>query len=440
MRQKSSLTNRMTRYLYFALGGVVLMAGASTFVSNPSQSQSTNDSIYDNLALFGEVFESIRYNYVEEIDDKELIHSAINGMLTSLDPHSNFLSAEDFNDMQQRTRGEFGGLGIEITMEDGFVKVVSPIDDTPADKAGILSGDLIVGIDGESVLGMTLTEAVDLMRGEIGSEITITVKRGDKPVFDVTLSRDVIKMRSVRYESFGNVGYIRVTTFSEQTTPGVMNAVDSLRDEHGKNLAGLVIDLRNNPGGLLNEAISVTDAFLNEGEIVSTRGRNDGSASRFFAQNGDISDGLPIVVLINSGSASASEIVAGAFKDHGRALIMGTRSFGKGSVQSIIPVGRDGAMRLTTARYYTPSGVSIQGTGITPDILVELALVEDIDDGAFREEDLKGSLENNNAENGTTNDDDNTAEDDMPEAIRDYQLARAVDLLSGLRVFNGLSQ
>jgi carboxyl-terminal processing protease len=219
-----------------------------------------------------------------------------------------------------------------------------------------------------------------------------------------------------------------------------MNAVDSLRDEHGKNLAGLVIDLRNNPGGLLNEAISVTDAFLNEGEIVSTRGRNDGSASRFFAQNGDISDGLPIVVLINSGSASASEIVAGAFKDHGRALIMGTRSFGKGSVQSIIPVGRDGAMRLTTARYYTPSGVSIQGTGITPDILVELALVEDIDDGAFREEDLKGSLENNNAENGTTNEDDNTAKDDMPEAIRDYQLARAVDLLSGLRVFNGLSQ
>jgi carboxyl-terminal processing protease len=325
-------------------------------------------------------------------------------------------------------------------MEDGFVKVVSPIDDTPADKAGILSGDLIVGIDGQGVLGMTLTEAVDLMRGEIGSEITITVKRGDKPVFDVTLNRDVIKMRSVRFESFGNVGYIRITTFSEQTTPGLINAVQSLKDKHGKALAGLVIDLRNNPGGLLNEAISVTDAFLSEGEIVSTRGRNDGSASRFFAQKGDISNGLPIIVLINSGSASASEIVAGAFKDHGRALIMGTRSFGKGSVQSVIPVGRDGAMRLTTARYYTPSGVSIQGTGITPDILVELALVEDIEDGAFREEDLKGSLENNNAENGTADDSLSANETDAPEAIRDYQLARAVDLLSGLRVFNGLGQ
>jgi len=440
MRHNTSLTHRMFRYFCFVLGGMVLMAGASTFVSNPSQSQSTNSSIYDNLALFGEVFESIRYNYVEEVDDKELIYSAINGMLTSLDPHSNFLSAEDFNDMQDRTRGEFGGLGIEITMEDGFVKVVSPIDDTPADKAGILSGDLIVGIDGQGVLGMTLTEAVDLMRGEIGSEITITVKRGDKPVFDLTLNRDVIKMRSVRFESFGNVGYIRITTFSEQTTPGLITAVQSLKDKHGKALAGLVIDLRNNPGGLLNEAISVTDAFLSEGEIVSTRGRNDGSASRFFAQKGDISNGLPIIVLINSGSASASEIVAGAFKDHGRALIMGTRSFGKGSVQSVIPVGRDGAMRLTTARYYTPSGVSIQGTGITPDILVELALVEDIEDGAFREEDLKGSLENNNAENGTADDSLSANETDAPEAIRDYQLARAVDLLSGLRVFNGLGQ
>lgn len=440
MRHKTSLVHRLFRYLYFVLGGVVLMAGVSSFVSTPSQSQSTNDSIYDHLALFGEVFESIRYNYVEEVDDKELIYSAINGMLTSLDPHSNFLSAEDFNDMQERTRGEFGGLGIEITMEDGFVKVVSPIDDTPADKAGIQSGDLIVGINGEGVLGMTLTEAVDLMRGEIGSEITITVKRGDKPVFDVTLNRDVIKMRSVRFESYGNVGYVRITTFSEQTTPGLVNAVQSLKEQHGKALAGLVIDLRNNPGGLLNEAISVTDAFLSEGEIVSTRGRNDGSASRYFAQKGDISDGLPIVVLINSGSASASEIVAGAFKDHGRALIMGTRSFGKGSVQSVIPVGRDGAMRLTTARYYTPSGVSIQGTGITPDIVVELAVVENIDEGDFREEDLKGSLENNNAENGTANNTEDAGETAAPEAIKDYQLARAVDLLSGLRVFNGLGQ
>jgi carboxyl-terminal processing protease len=281
------------------------------------------------------------------------------------------------------------------------------------------------------------------MRGKIGSEITVTIKRGEIAPFDVTLKRDVIKMRSVRSDSYGHVGYIRITNFTEQTTPGLLKAMTDLREEHGKKLIGVVLDLRNNPGGLLSEAISVTDAFLDQGEIVSTRGRNESSASRYFAREGDISNGMPIVVLINSGSASASEIVAGALKDHERALIMGTRSFGKGSVQSIVPIGRDAAMRITTARYYTPSGVSIQGTGITPDIIVELAIVENIDDGAFREEDLKGSLENQDAtelpseEELADDDDDN---DEEEEGIKDYQLARAVDLLNGLKVFKGVMQ
>ena len=430
-----------SRYLYLTLLGVIMMVGVVTIMSSPSNSQTSRDQVYQDLSLFGEVFESIRNNYVEPVDDKELIHSAINGMLTSLDPHSSFLTSDDFDQMQERTKGEFGGLGIEITMEDGFVKVVSPIDDTPAARAGIISGDLIIGIDGQNVLGMTLTEAVDLMRGKIGSEITVTIKRGEIAPFDITLKRDVIKMRSVRSDSYGHVGYIRITNFTEQTTPGLLKAMTDLREEHGKKLIGVVLDLRNNPGGLLSEAISVTDAFLDQGEIVSTRGRNESSASRYFAREGDISNGMPIVVLINSGSASASEIVAGALKDHERALIMGTRSFGKGTVQSIVPIGRDAAMRITTARYYTPSGVSIQGTGITPDIIVELAIVENIDDGAFREEDLKGSLENQDAtelpsEEELADDDDN----DEEEGIKDYQLARAVDLLNGLKVFKGVMQ
>jgi carboxyl-terminal processing protease len=432
---------RSSRYLYLTLLGVIMMVGVFTIMSSPSNSQTSRDQVYEDLSLFGEVFESIRDNYVEPVDDKELIHSAINGMLTSLDPHSSFLTADDFDQMQERTKGEFGGLGIEITMEDGFVKVVSPIDDTPAARAGIISGDLIIGIDGQNVLGMTLTEAVDLMRGKIGSEITVTIKRGEIAPFDVTLKRDVIKMRSVRSDSYGHVGYIRITNFTEQTTPGLLKAMTDLREEHGKKLIGVVLDLRNNPGGLLSEAISVTDAFLDQGEIVSTRGRNESSASRYFAREGDISNGMPIVVLINSGSASASEIVAGALKDHERALIMGTRSFGKGSVQSIVPIGREAAMRITTARYYTPSGVSIQGTGITPDIIVELAIVENIDDGAFREEDLKGSLENQDATELPSDEElADDADNDEEEGIKDYQLARAVDLLNGLKVFKGVMQ
>lgn len=412
--------------------GVIL---ATTLMPGTSVSQANNtEETYRQLTLFGDVFQRVREEYVEEIEDSELISTAINGMLTSLDPHSNFLAEEAFDKMKVRTKGEFGGLGIEITMEDGLVKVVSPIDDTPADRAGIQSGDLIIKIAEEEVLGLTLAEAVERMRGPVGSDIDITIKRDGVEPFVVTITRDTIKMRSVRHESYDEVGYIRLTTFSEQTTPGLMKAIKALRDEHGDELDGLILDLRNNPGGLLSEAISVADTFLDKGEIVSTRGRHEEDTSRFYATAGDEVDGLPIVVLINSGSASASEIVAGALKDHQRALVMGTRSFGKGSVQSIIPLPGHGAMRLTTARYFTPSGVSIQATGIEPDIMVELAVVEDIEKGAVREEDLRGALDNSPEE------DNATAEDDESVNIEDYQLARAIDLLRGINVFRNVVQ
>ena len=422
----------------FAIFGVAVFGALAVFFINPSQSVSdstTSEETYRQLSLFGDAFQLVRDDYVEEIEDKELISNAINGMLSALDPHSSYLPDDAFKKMQERTRGEFGGLGIEITMEDGYVKVVSPIDDTPADKAGIRAGDLIVRIEEDDVLGMTLSEAVALMRGPVGSEITVTVRRGSDNFFDVTIIRDVIKMRSVRHESFDEVGYIRITTFSDQTTPGLKKAVNELRDEHGDNLDGIILDLRNNPGGLLREAISVSDAFLEEGEIVSTRGRQENQNSRHYATSGDLIDGLPLVVLINSGSASASEIVAGALKDHKRAIVMGTRSFGKGSVQSIVPLPGHGAVRITTARYYTPSGVSIQSTGIAPDIDVELAVVEDLEDGAVREEDLRGALENTSDENANEEDKD---EEEESVNLRDYQLARAIDLIQGVQVFKSL--
>jgi len=416
-------------------GGIMLILMVFTLVApGTSVSQSsTNEDTYRQLSLFGDVFQRVREEYVEEVDDKELIDNAINGMLSALDPHSGFLGEDDFAKMQVRTRGEFGGLGIEITMEDGYVKVVSPIDETPAARAGIKAGDLIIRISDTDVLGLTLNEAVELMRGPVGSDIEITIKRGNTDPFQVTLKRDVIKMRSVRYESYGEVGYIRITTFSEQTTPGLKKAILALKAEHGDRLDGFILDLRNNPGGLLNEAVSVTDTFLEKGEIVSTRGRKESETSRFYARDGDETDGAPLVVLINSGSASASEIVAGALKDHGRALIMGTRSFGKGSVQSVIPMPGHGAMRLTTARYYTPSGVSIQATGIEPDILVELAVVEDIEDGVVREEDLRGALEKSDTATTSTDDEKETSLN-----MRDYQLARAIDLLKGVNIFKSI--
>jgi len=432
MLRLSPLTKIFAKSATFVTMAVI--AGLAMPSLTTAQTQNSEET-YRQLSLFGDVFQRVRSDYVEEIEDKELIEAAINGMLTSLDPHSSFLPDDSFKKMQVQTTGRFGGLGIEVTMDSGFVKVVSPIDDTPAAQAGLQPEDYIIAVNGETVLGLSLNEAVEQLRGPIGSEVTITVQRGQDEPFDVDIIRDEIKIRSVRSTLFEDVGYIRITTFSEQTTPGLLDAVDELRsqaDEDG--LAGLVLDLRNNPGGLLAEAIKVSDAFLEEGEIVSTRGRSGEDISHAYARPGDIAAGLPVVVLINSGSASASEIVAGALKDHKRAILMGNRSFGKGSVQSVIPMPGFGAMRLTTARYYTPSGVSIQAKGITPDIEVELARIETVDTGIGREEDLRGALDS--SDNGSS--EDNAEAFDQSKV--DYQLARAIDLLRGMRVFGQMAQ
>ena len=429
----------MTTQLIFRTMAVIAIA-VVIGISLPNQHHAnaqSNEDAYRQLSLFGDVFERVRNEYVEEKTDKEIIEAAINGMLTSLDPHSGYLPDDNFEAMQVQTRGRFGGLGIEVTMQNGFVKVVSPIDDTPASKAGMQPEDFIIAIDGESVLGKNLSEAVDILRGPIGSEVTITVQRGQAEPFEVTIIRDEIKIRSVRHEIYDNVGYIRITTFSEQTTPGLVNAIDDIFKSEGENLKGFILDLRNNPGGLLSEAISVSDAFLEGGEIVSTRGREDSQTQHAYARPGDVARGMPLIVLINSGSASASEIVAGALKDHKRAILMGTRSFGKGSVQSIIPMPGHGAIRLTTARYYTPSGVSIQAKGISPDIEVELARIEKLDGGRYREEDLQGALDSNANEESDENADKTDPEETDITKI-DFQLARAIDLLQGLSVFGDM--
>src|SRR5712691_8513830 len=332
---------------------------------------------YKQLNLFGEVFERVRADYVDEVSDDSLVESAINGMLTSLDPHSNYLNAKNFTDMKVQTRGEFGGRGIDLSMESGLVKVVSPIDDTPAARAGLKPADLITHLDGAPVQGLTLPEAVEKMRGPVNSEITLTIRREGQEPFDVKLTRANIKIQSVRsHLESNNVGYIRITSFNEQTDVGLNNAMKNLKQQANNKLIGVVLDLRNNPGGLLDQAVAVSDAFLDKGEIVSTRGRRSEDAQRYNARPGDIAAGLPMAILINGGSASASEIVAGALQDHHRAVLIGTRSFGKGSVQTIIPLAGHGAMRLTTARYYTPSGRSIQAKGIDPDIVVEAAKIE----------------------------------------------------------------
>ena len=388
---------------------------------------------YRQLDLFGDVFERVRAQYVEEKTDEEMIENAINGMLTALDPHSAYLDNEKFEDMQVNTRGEFGGLGIEVTMENGVVKVVSPIDDTPAARAGIQAGDYIVQIDDEPVIGLSLSEAVDKMRGKVGTEINLLVTReGAEAPLELTLIRDVIKIRSVRHRVEGNSGYIRITTFNNNADAGVKKAVQEIKAELGNNLNGYVLDLRNNPGGLLNQAIAVSDAFLDKGEIVSTRGRHEEDTKRDNATAGDLAEGLPIVVLINGGSASASEIVAGALQDHRRAILLGTKSFGKGSVQTVIPLPGHGAMRLTTARYYTPSGRSIQAKGIEPDIIVEPAKIEVYDvSGRLREENLKGALDRK----PVNDNEDEASEEDGEEEIQDYQLLRALDLLNGLTLY-----
>jgi carboxyl-terminal processing protease len=344
---------------------------------------------YRQLSLFGDVFERVRSDYVEKPDDSKLVESAINGMLAGLDPHSSYMDAKSFRDMQVQTRGEFGGLGIEVTMEDGLIKVVSPIDDTPASKAGVMANDIITHLDDEPVQGLTLNQAVDKMRGPVNTKIKIKIMRKgqDKPV-ELTITRDIIRVMSVRSRSEGDdVGYIRITQFNEQTTDGLKKAISDITSQDGDKLKGFIIDLRNNPGGLLDQAISVSDAFLEKGEIVSTRGRNADETQRFIAHPGDLTKGKPLIVLINGGSASASEIVAGALQDHRRATLIGTRSFGKGSVQTIIPLGSgNGALRLTTARYFTPSGHSIQAKGIVPDIEV----LQDVPDELKGRADIKG--------------------------------------------------
>ncbi|MDP3262413.1 MAG: S41 family peptidase [Tabrizicola sp.] len=441
----------MKKFVMAALGGTVAGALLTTQVAGPllAQEAAKDSSVYEQLDLFGDIFERIRAQYVEPVKTEALVEAAINGMLTSLDPHSSYLSAKDFDDMQVQTRGEFGGLGIEVTQEEGFIKVISPMDGTPAAKAGIQAGDFITHVNGESVLGLVLDDAVAMMRGPIGSEIIITVVREGTPEpFDVSIIRDTIKLSAVRGRTVGNTVVLRITTFNDQTTPSMTEALKKGIEELGgiDKLDGVVIDLRNNPGGLLNEAITVSDAFLDKGEIVSTRGRDPVSGERYNAQPGDMINGKPIVLLINGGSASASEIVAGALQDHRRAIVVGTKSFGKGSVQTLIPLRGDGAMRLTTARYYTPSGRSIQALGISPDIVVNQPAAEPPVEGADEkgpasavgdrtEASLRGAISNDSM----TDDEKRLYEEELARAEEsaklrdeDYQLAYAVDILKGL--------
>jgi len=436
---------RKSEYALWALLVLAVLAAGSTMVSLArSQSASAaNSEIYRQLDLFGEVLERVRSDYVEKPEDPKLIEAAINGMLTALDPHSAYLNPKHFRDMQVQTRGEFGGLGIEVTMENGVVKVVSPIEDTPAARAGLMSGDLITHLDKEQIFGLTLQEAVEKMRGPVNSPITLTiVRKGTEDPFEVKVVRDVIHINPVKFNAEGDdIGYIRLTTFNEQTTANLQKAIEDLKKQLGPKLKGYIVDLRNNPGGLLDQAISVSDAFLDQGAIVLTRGRNLEETQRSNARPGDITDGQKIVVLINGGSASASEIVAGALQDHHRATIIGTRSFGKGSVQTIIPLGSNGALRLTTARYYTPSGRSIQAKGIDPEVVVEEELPDELKQkaevqGTRGEANLRGHLK------GDEEDEDGAAESEEtsgsssyvpPEKEKDTQLNFALDLLRGIK-------
>ncbi|GAB5447013.1 S41 family peptidase [Gymnodinialimonas sp.] len=435
----------MKKLMMAAVGGIAGGVLLSTQVAGPllAQEAERNASVYEQLDLFGDIFERIRQNYVEEVDEAELIEAAINGMLISLDPHSSYISASDFEDMQVQTRGEFGGLGIEVTQEDGFVRVITPMDDTPAMEAGVESGDFITAVDGEALLGLTLEQAVDLMRGPVGSDIVITIVReGEEQPFDLTITRDRIQLTAVRARLEGNTAVLRVSTFSDQTFPNLREGLMELIEEVGglENMNGVVLDLRNNPGGLLNQAIRVSDAFLEQGEIVSTRGREPQDGERYNATPGDMIEGLPMVVLINGGSASASEIVAGALQDHRRAVVVGTNSFGKGSVQSVMPLAGDGAMRLTTSLYYTPSGRSIQALGVAPDIIVEQrdpVEVEEDEEGrpARSEAGLRGAIENSSlTEDQLQQLEEERAIAEATAALRneDYQLAYAIDILTGL--------
>lgn len=427
-----------------AVLGLITSAFITLEIAKPTNANeaSENKSTYEQLSLFGDIFERIREKYVEEVNDEDLIRAAINGMLTSLDPHSSYLPPSDFDQMKVQTRGEFGGLGIEVTQEEGYVKVVSPIDDTPAFRAGIEAGDLITAVDGQSLLGLSLDEAVKLMRGPVGSEIVLTIFREtiEEP-YDVTIIRDTIKPLVVRHRLEGDTAYVRLTTFNDQTYRGLEKAIKEMTKEAGgiKNINGFVLDLRNNPGGLLSQAIKVSDAFLDKGEIVSTRSKHKGEGDRFNAMRGDLAKGKPIVVIINGGSASASEIVAGALQDHRRAIILGTKSFGKGSVQTIMPLQGNGAIRLTTSRYYTPSGRSIQAVGVVPDILVEPRKASEDDKNSKKtrsEASLRGSLTKELSETDKKRLDEQ--EEKLNEKAKlqqeDYQLSYAIDLLRGFSV------
>lgn len=392
---------------------------------------------YELLNLFGEVMERAKISYVEEVSDKKLIESAINGMLVALDPHSSYLDSNSFKYMNEQTKGKFGGLGIEVTMENSLVKVVSPIDDTPAAKAGLKAGDYITSIDGEQVMGLTLNEAVDKMRGKVGSKVKLTVRRGGEKPFDVTLKREEIKIQSVKSDlKNDDVAYVRITSFSENTDKMIEKAIKEAKKKAKGKLKGVVLDVRNNPGGLLDQAVSISDLFLDKGEIVSTRSRNESDTVKYTAKKGDIVNGLPIVVLINEGSASASEIVAGALQDHHRAIILGEKSFGKGSVQTVIPLGKYGAMRLTTARYYTPSGRSIQAKGIEPDVEVKQAKIQEVESGGFgmTEAELKGALKNETVDDTAK---EKTKKADAEALNNDYQLVRAIDLVKALNLYSG---
>jgi carboxyl-terminal processing protease len=452
----------VTAALAFSAGAMLVPVLAQD--KTEPKSGSDKSELYQQLNLFGDVLERIRRDYVEPVDEKTLMENAINGMLAALDPHSSYMNPKVYKDMQVQTRGEFGGLGIEVTMENGVIKVVSPIDDTPASKAGVQSGDLIFALDGEPVQGLTLQEAVEKMRGKVGTAIKISIRRDKvKDPIDLSLTRETIKVKATRFRLEGDVGYIRVTSFTEQSTSGVLDAVEKIKKEAGPKLKGYVLDLRNNPGGLLDQAISMSDAFLDKGEIVSVKARKAEDVQRWNAKAGDVTGGLPIVVLMNGGSASASEIVAGALQDHRRAIILGTRSFGKGSVQTIMQVTGGGAIRLTTALYFTPSGRSIQKEGIKPDIEVEQAKVEAIQQrSGFREENLRRSITNPNEKPADKKTDDKSSEakppadkpadkkddkttaatppagdpDEPPkEAVADYQLLRAVDLIRGISLY-----
>lgn len=441
----------MKKFVMAALGGTVAGALLSVQVA-PIMAQEANKpaSVYEQLDLFGDIFERIRADYVEKVDEKTLIEAAINGMLSSLDPHSNYMPPDDYADMKVQTRGSFGGLGIEVTQENGAVKVVSPMDGTPAAAAGIQSGDFITSVDGESLMGLTLDQAVDKMRGPVGSEITITIVReGQSEPFDVTMTRDTIKLTAVKGRVEANTVVLRITTFNDQTFPNLEDSLNKAVDDAGgmEKVDGIVLDLRNNPGGLLTQAIAVSDAFLDKGEIVSTRGRREEDSERWNAAPGDLAEGKPIVVLINGGSASASEIVTGALQDHHRAIVVGTKSFGKGSVQTVMPIRGEGAMRLTTARYYTPSGRSIQSLGINPDIVVPQPPVQPNEgedkaqaDQTSSEADLRGVLSNDSM----TEDEKKQAEDERAKAeeaakmrLDDFQLAYAIDIIKGLAVIGG---